>query len=164
MNTKVLIFGTLFLLGNITLSGYEINREGINFSEDNRQSFVRKGVRDELEERLIERGLDDEIAEDLVNNALNENEILTHIKMHNYLSAVCDVNYDHLIDQMATRALFKKETDFGSYDTLIALTRDINRHALKKETLEKLSQVAMINKNLHTRASVSLLLNTKTNG
>ena len=160
MNTKVLLFGTLFLLGNITLSANDINREGVNFSEDNRQLVVRKGLREELEDRLSARGLDEDAAKDLANNAFNENEILTHIKIDNYLSAVSGVDYDKLMNQMATRILFKKETDLASYDTLIALTRDINPRSLDKESLERLSRVAKVNQNLAIQPSVSLLLNT----
>jgi len=148
MNTKVLLFGTLFLLGNITLSANDISREGVNFSEDNRQLVVRKGLRNELEERLVARGLDEDVANDFANNAFNENEILTHIKIDNYLSAVSGVDFDRLMNQMATRILFKKETDLASYDTLIALTRDINPRSLDKESLEKLSHVAKVNQNL----------------
>jgi hypothetical protein len=154
MNTKVLLFGTLFLLGNITLSAHEISREGMSFSEENRQIVVRKGLRDELEERLVERGLDEDAAKDLANNAFNENEILTHIKIDNYLSAIGGVDYDSLMNQIATRVLFKKETDLASYDTLIALTRDMNPLYLEKETLDKLSHVAKVNQNLQTQTLV----------
>lgn len=154
MNTKVLLFGTLFLLGNITLSANDINREGVNFSEDNRQLVVRKGLREELEDRLSARGLDEDAAKDLANNAFNENEILTHIKIDNYLSAVSGVDYDKLMNQMATRILFKKETDLASYDTLIALTRDINPRSLDKESLQRLSRVAKVNQNLQTQTLV----------
>ena len=150
MNTRILIFGTLFLLGNITLSAQELNHEGMNFSEENRQSFTRKGVRDELAERLAERGLDDDTAEDLAKNTFQDNDILESIKIHNYLSAVETVEYDNLMEQLATRTLFKKNSDFGNYDTLVGLTREMLNHNIKATTLEKLSNVAMINQNLKT--------------
>jgi len=152
MNAKILIFGTLFLLGNITLGAQELNREGMSFSEDNRQSFVRKGVRDELAERLAERGLDDDTAEDLAKNTFKDNDILESIKIHNYLTAVENIEYDSLINQLVTRALFKKNSDFGSYDTLVGLTREISKSTIEATTLEKLSKVAMINQNLETIA------------
>jgi hypothetical protein len=150
MNARILIFGTLFLLGNITLGAQELNREGMSFSEDNRHSFVRKGVRDELEERLIERGLDNAIAEDLAKNTFEDNDILESIKIHNYLTAVQGIEYDSLMDQLVTRTLFKKTSDFSDYDTLVGLTREIVKGIIEDTTLEKLSKVAMINQNLKT--------------
>ncbi len=152
MNTRILIFGTLFLLGNITLGAQELNREGMSFSKDNRQSFVRKGLRDELEERLVERGLDDKIAEDLAKNTFEDNDILESIKIHNYLTAVQGIEYDNLMDQLVTRTLFKKTSDFSDYDTLVGLTREIVKGIVEDTTLEKLSKVAMINQNLKTIA------------
>jgi len=154
MNTKVLLFGTLFLLGNITLNANEITREGMSFNEENHQLVVRKGLREELKERLVARGLDEDAAKDLTNDGFNENEILTHIKIDNYLSAISGVDYDSVMNQMATRILFNKETDLASYDTLIALTRDIKPQLINKESLEKLSHVAKVNQNLQTQSLV----------
>ncbi len=148
MNARVLIFGTLFLLGNITLGAQELNREGMNFSEEHRQSAVRKGVRDEIEERLINRGLDEDTAEDLAKNSFEDNDILTSIQIHNYLTAVESVEYDKLMEQIVTRTLFDKDTNFGSYDTLIGITRELGNHNIETTTLEKLSQVAKVNQNL----------------
>ena len=150
MNAKILIYATLFLIGNITLTAQELNREGINFSENITQSFIRKGVADELKERLLNRGLDDEAAQDLVKNSFNENEILTFIKINNYLSAVEDIEYDTLMEHLATKVLFKKEINFESYDNLIGITRDLNPKVIKPQTLDKLSKVADINKNLYS--------------
>ncbi|MEA3523788.1 MAG: hypothetical protein U9R50_12550 [Campylobacterota bacterium] len=123
MNAKILIFGTLFLLGNITLGAQELNREGMNFNEENRQSTARKGVRDELEERLINRGLDEDAAEDLAKNSFENSDGLASIQIHNYLTIIENVQYDGLMEQLATRILFKKNTDFGNYDTLVGVTQ-----------------------------------------
>jgi hypothetical protein len=147
MNAKILIFGTLFLLGNITLTAQELNRKGLSFSEKNIQTTTRKGVRDELEERLVKRGIDDDAAKDLADNSLEDNEILASIKINNYLSAI-EVEYDDLMNQLALRALFNKKIDFENYDTLVGITHDIHNKHLDKTTLEKLSQIATINKNL----------------
>ncbi|MEA1920209.1 MAG: hypothetical protein U9N52_10240 [Campylobacterota bacterium] len=154
MNAKILIFGTLFLLGNMTLGAHELNREGMNFSEENRQGAVRKGVRDELKERLIDRGLDEDAASALAEKTFKNSDIFTSIQIHNYLATIETVDYDALMDHMVTRALFEKETDFGSYDSLVAMTRDLKSHYLEKETLEKLSQVSLVNNNLHAKQIV----------
>ncbi len=151
MNAKILIFGTLFLLGNIALNGQEINRDGMNFGEQNRQSTVRKGVRDELEECLVKRGLDNDTAKDLAKNTFIDNDLFENVKIHNYLSAVENIlEYDDLMEQLATRALFKKRSDFSDYDTLVGLTREVAKTTLENATLKKLSKVALTNQNLGT--------------
>ncbi|MEA3491574.1 MAG: hypothetical protein U9R27_06705, partial [Campylobacterota bacterium] len=74
--------------------------------------------------------------------------IFTSIQIHNYLATIETVDYDALMDHMVTRALFEKETDFGSYDALVGITRDIVSHNIEAASLEKLSKVAMLNQNL----------------
>ena len=126
----------------------------MNFSEENVQNAVRKGVRDELEARLIDRGLDEDAARALAENTFKENDILTSIQINNYLATMDAIDYDALMDQMATRALFEKKIDFGSYDSLVAMTRDLKSHYLETETLEKLSHIAKVNQNLQTQTLV----------
>ncbi len=148
MNVKILIFGTLFLLGNITLNALEVNREGISFDRDNTKNYIRKSVADELEECLLERGLDDDIVKDLVKKSISDDDTIVAIKIYNYLTAVKTVDYDTLIEKLATLALFGKKIDFEDYDSLVRMTQDISSENIKDTTLEKLSKVAMINKNL----------------
>jgi hypothetical protein len=152
MNVKIIVFGTLFLIGNITLSALELNREGLNLSENNIKSFTRKSIRDELEESLVERGLDDDAAKDLAKDILSDNEAVESIKIHNFLTAVGTIEYEEFINQLTTDALFGKKVNFEDYDSLVRITYDICGKVLDKDILNKLSKVAMLNKNLDSIA------------
>jgi hypothetical protein len=149
MNVKIIIFGTLFLLSNITLVAQEVNREAVNFSGENHQDRTRKSVRDELVERLVDNGLDDSTAEDMLKNVFDENDPYISIKIQNYLSVV-PIDYDTLMEKILKRTLFGKKTDFSNYDTLISLTRESNSIYLDEKMLKNLSQIASINRNLRS--------------
>ncbi len=148
MKAKVFIFGTLFLIGNITLSAEKVVREGINFNEESSKPRIGQGVRGELENILSERGLENSTASSLTQQAFEDNDFLTMIKMQNYLNAVEGVEYDVLLDQIATQLLFKKKIDFSSYDTLVSITQSLYKSHINSELLDRLSHVALINQSL----------------
>jgi len=70
------------------------------------------------------------------------------IAISNYLDAVPSITYDALLQEVATRALFGKKVDFGSYDTLVSLTQSIEKSALNKMVLQELHEIANINQSL----------------
>ena len=148
MKARILIFGTLFLIGNISFATQVATQETLNRSEKNSQSHVRRGIQNDLKERLVNRGLDEEYANELAQNICAEDEFLSALKIHHYLSALQDVSYHDFMEEIASRSLFKKNTDLGSYDTLVGLTQTLQSHNINETTLKKLSAVAMINKNL----------------
>lgn len=148
MKTKVLIFTTLFLVGNISFAGQTVTQESINYSEKTFQNHTRRALRDELKERLTNRGLDEDYAEELAKNTCNEDELLTTFKMDHYLSMVEGISYDDLMEEIASRALFQKKSNLDDYDTLVGLTQKLKGHHLDDITLEKLSTVAVMNQSL----------------
>ncbi len=150
MKAKVFIFGTLFLIGNITLSAEQVVREGINLSGESSKSRIGQGIRGELEKILSERGLENATASSLTQQAFEDNDFLTMIQMQNYLNAVESVEYDALLNQIATQLLFEKKIDFSSYDTLVSITQSLHKSRINPELLDRLSHVALINQSLKT--------------
>ncbi len=149
MKVNILIFGTLFLIGNMTLTAQEYSREAVTLSEKSSQKHMRRGIQNDLKERLVSRGLDEEYADELAQNICTENEIISALKIHHYLTALQSVSYHEFMEEIASRALFKKNTDLGSYDTLVGLTQTLKSHNIDETTLKKLSNVALINHNLN---------------
>ncbi len=148
MKARILIFTTIFLVGNISFATQIVSQESINRSEKNSQSHTRRSLQNDLKNRLVNRGLDEEYADELAESICEENEVLAAIKMHHYLTAVQSVSYDDFMQEIASRALFKKNTDLNNYDTLVGLTQTLKGHHIDEETLKKLSTVAIVNQNL----------------
>jgi hypothetical protein len=69
-------------------------------------------------------------------------------KIHNFLAVTDGIKYDALMEQLVTRTLLNKKSDFGDYDTLIGITRELGHTCITDATLERLSKVARINQNL----------------
>ncbi len=155
MKVNILIFGTLFLIGNITLSAQEYTREAITLSEKSAQKHTQQGLQNDLKERLVNRGLDEEYADELAQNICTEDEIISTLKIHHYLAALQNVSYHDFMEEIASRALFKKSIDLGNYDTLVGLTQKLKSHHIDEATLEKLSNVALMNHNLNLHVKSS---------
>lgn len=148
MKVKVFVFGTLFLIGNITLSAHQVVSEGFSFSTENAQKRLRQGVRADLEDILRERGLEEEAISALMKNFLKEKTSLSMIKVEHYLETLEGVAYNALLQQMATRLLFGKSIDLNSYETLVAMSQTLLNGRMQPHMYEKLSHVASRNQSL----------------
>jgi len=140
MQVRVLIFGTLFLFGNVAYALHEVQPQNLNFAKEESQKRLRKNAREEVQERLIARGIEAEAAATLVAPIDTLDEML----LQNLLGALHTVSYDMLIDTLATRVLFGQNTDMTRYDTLVAIARTFNPY-LESSVLEKLHGVARSN-------------------
>ena len=148
MKVKILIFGTLFLIGNVTFAAQELTQGVLSFSEKNGQVHTQKGVENDLKERLVNRGIDEDYATELAQEVCQEDEMITALKIDHYLAALESIDYHDFMEHIASRALFKKSTDLGNYDTLVSLTQTLKNHHIDAATLKKLSVVAQINQSL----------------
>ncbi len=149
MRVKVFIFGTLFLIGNITLNAQLLVREGIVTTEESSTcSPISYKIRDDLETRLTERGIDNDVAHEMVERSLKENDLLTMLKMQNYLNVIESIDFEMLINEIIIELLFGNAIDFSSYDTLVSLTQRLHGMHINAALLEKLAQVASMNQSL----------------
>ncbi len=149
MRVKVFIFGTLFLIGNITLNAQLLVREGmVSVEEIATLSHGSSTVRDDLEAGLTQRGIDNNVAHDIVEDFLKENDVVAMLKMQNYLNVIKQVDYEMLINEIIIELLFGNAVDFSSYDTLVALTQRLYGVHLDAALLEQLIQVASVNQSL----------------
>jgi hypothetical protein len=148
MNTRVLIFGTLFLIGNISFGATAVVREGLIQNASPAQTRIRKSVKSELEDLLSQKGIESDAASEILSRVLSGDDMAVSIAISNYLDAVPSITYDALLQEVATRALFGKKVDFGSYDTLVSLTQSIEKSALNKMVLQELHEIANINQSL----------------
>ncbi len=151
MRVKVFIFGTLFLIGNITLNAHLLVREGVVIAEESSTlSHAGHNVRDDLEMRLVQRGMENEAAHDIVERSFKENDLVTMLKMQNYLNIIESIDYEMLINEIIIELLFGNAVDLSSYDTLVSLTQRLQGIHLDTALFEKLARVASMNQNLQT--------------
>ncbi len=151
MRVKVFIFGTLFLIGNITLNAQLLVREGSVAAEESTAGFlIGCNVQDDLKTRLKERGIEDMTAQHMVERSFNENNVITMLKMQNYLNVMERVDYEMLINEIIIELLFGTAVDFSSYDTLVSLTQRLHGVHLNTTLLEKLVEVASMNQKIKT--------------
>ncbi len=149
MKVKVFIFGTLFLIGNITLNAQLLVREGIVTTEESTLfAHINANIRDDLKTRLTQRGIEDETADTMVEHSFKEGDVVTMLKMQNYLDVMESIDYEMLINEIIIELLFGNAVDLSSYDTLVSLTQRLHGMHLDTATLEKLARVASFNQRL----------------
>ncbi|RUM65125.1 MAG: hypothetical protein DSZ03_03235 [Sulfurimonas sp.] len=151
MRVKVFIFGTLFFIGNITLNAQLLVREGgIATEESGTFSQVGHNVRGDLKTLLVQRGIDHDVAHEMVECSFKESNLVTMLKMQNYLNVIEGIDYEMLINEIIIELLFGNSIDFSSYDTLVSLTQRLYGMHLNTALLERLVQTASANQAFKT--------------
>jgi len=97
---------------------------------------------------LHKRGLDKDAAEELSQNFVAEDEELFACMLENLLSGCKSISKNDVLAYLSNEALFRKNVDLESYDTLVSMASKIKQKALDKATLKKLQTVAKQNRQL----------------
>jgi len=97
---------------------------------------------------LHKRGLDEDAAEELSQNFVAEDEELFARMLENLLSGCKNLSKEEVLTFLSNEALFRKNVDLESYDTLVSMASKIKQKALDKATLKELQTVAKQNRQL----------------
>jgi len=141
MRVRIIVFGTLFFIGNVALAHHVAEVPHRTHASEESQKQYQKRLADVIADKLTQRGLEREAAEAMANATLKANEV----QVKNYLAAMEEVTFEKFVDVVASRVLFGKNTDLANYDTLVALTRTLKDNHVEAQTLEKLREVAVLN-------------------
>ena len=102
---------------------------------------------------LYKRGLDKDIATKKVSSSLKGGDFENDFMIQNILSSFNTLERDSIVEYIATSALYSKEVDLCSYDTIIGMIQQTAGISLDKVTLQKIEKVSLQNtkiKQLHS--------------
>ena len=68
--------------------------------------------------------------------------------IHNILSNLDMLEYDSVVEYIASATLYSKEVDLSSYDTVIGMVQKIKNTNLDKLTLQNIEKVSLQNKKI----------------
>jgi len=144
MNKKNLLTLTLIISGlalNPVLAESVI--ENISHTQNTQQS-----IRSSISNILFNRGLDEDVASEISESFVDESdEMLLAMLMQN-LENQNIATKNEVLEYLSTAALHKQKLDFRSYDTLIGMVAKIQKKSLDRTTLNLLSKISKINKQL----------------
>ena len=141
MNKRILI-STVFISNIIFASVLPSQINQINFNKNRVGTFSSL-----ISLHLYKRGLDKEIAQKKVSNFLIGEDFENDLMIHNILSNLDMLDYDSIVEYIASSALYSKEVDLSSYDTIIGMVQIINNN-LDKLTLQKIEKVSLENRKI----------------
>ena len=142
MNKKILI-STVFISNIIFASVLpsQINQISLNKNRIGTFSTI-------VSQHLYKRGLDKEIAQKKVSNFLIGEDFENDLMIHNILSNLDMLEYDSVVEYIASATLYSKEVDLSSYDTVIGMVQKIKNTNLDKLTLQNIEKVSLQNKKI----------------
>ena len=137
MRIVVVLVGTIFLIGNLSLNADEGIRRGLSFDdlrikEETQQGTIEKQIAD----KLVALGLEEATATKLVERALAHYDALAK-QVEAFVAAVGGVDYQALLNDISKSLLFAKDIDFCNYDYLIGLSHRLDID-LTPERLDKI--------------------------
>ncbi len=103
---------------------------------------------------LYKRGLDKDIATKKVSSSLKGGDFENDFMIQNILSSFNTLERDNIVEYIATSALYSKEVDLCSYDTIIGMIQQTAGISLDKVTLQKIEKVSLQNTKIRQLYSV----------
>jgi len=146
MNKKILI-STVFISNIIFASVLPSQINQINLNKNRLASFSNT-----VSLHLYKRGLDKKVAQKKVSDFLVGEDFENDLMIHNILSSFDNIEYENIVEYIANSALYSKEVDLSSYDTIIGMVQKIKNTNLDELTLQKIEKVSLQNakiKQLH---------------
>jgi len=141
MNKRILI-STVFISNIIFASVLPSQINQINLNKNRLGSFSTV-----VSQYLYKKGLDKEVAQKKVSNFLMGEDFENELMLQNILSNLDMLQYDNVVEYIASSALYSKKIDLSSYDTIIGMLQTVNSN-LDKLTLQKIEKVSLENKKI----------------
>jgi len=103
---------------------------------------------------LYKRGLDKDVAIQKVSDFLVGKDFENDLMIQNILSNFDKIEHDNVVEYIANSALYSKEVDLSSYDTLIGMVQKIENKSLDALILKKIEKISLENKKIKQLHSV----------
>ena len=97
---------------------------------------------------LHKRGLDEDAAEEISQNFMPDDEELFTQMLENLLNGCKSIHKEEVLTFLSNEALFRKNVDLKSYDTLVSMVSKIKQKSLDAVILKELQSVAKQNREL----------------
>ena len=144
MKNQNLLTLTLIISGlalNPVLADAELNR--VSHSQN-----INHSVTSSISTLLYNRGLDEDVADELAANLVDEEDEMFLAMLVQTLDAKNIANREEVLAYLSTVALHKQNIDFKKYDNLVGMVSKIKQKSLDTNTLNQLTYIAKINKQL----------------
>ena len=142
MNKRILI-STVFISNIIFASVLPSHVNQITFNKNRLGTFSSL-----VSLHLYKRGLDKDVAHKKVSNFLIGGDFENDLMIQNILSNLDVLEYGSVVEYIADSALYSKEVDLSSYDTIIGIVQKADGINLDKLTLQKVEKVSLQNKKI----------------
>ncbi len=137
MHIRIIAFGALLVIGNVSLANQEIFIE-FNTETQKSQKRQRKNLENDIAAHLTGKGLEAETAKSMVKSR----NINPDMDISRLLFTLEDVSYDALIDTLAMRVLHNKSMDLQDKHTLIAIAQSLKGPKLSKKLYNELDRLS----------------------
>jgi len=97
---------------------------------------------------LHKRGIDEDIAKEISKNLVDEEDELFAAKIDNLVNVYSSLSREEVFEHLSTVALYRQTVDLNSYSHLISMVSKIKGKALNEQSLQQLSRVAKLNKEM----------------
>jgi len=98
---------------------------------------------------LHKRGIDEDMAKEISENLLDKEDELFTAMIDNLVNEYSNLTKEEVHEYLSTAALYRQSVDFDSYSHLISMVSKIKGKALNEQSLQQLSRVAKLNKEMH---------------
>ena len=139
-----------FITFTLIISGLALNpvMADAEFNRISQSQNINHSITASISSILYNRGIDEDVADELSSNFVNEEDELLLAMMIQALDDKNIVSREEVLEYLSTAALHKQYIDFKKYDNLIGMVSKIKQQALDTHTLNLLSYIAKINKQL----------------
>ena len=109
---------------------------------------INHSVTSSISTLLHNRGLDEDVADELAANLVDEEDEMFLAMLVQTLDAKNIASREDVLEYLSTVALHKQNIDFKKYDNLVGMVSKIKQKSLDTNTLNQLTYIAKINKQL----------------
>ncbi|UPT78546.1 hypothetical protein MN086_05200 [Sulfurovum sp. XGS-02] len=139
-----------FITLTLIISGLALNPVMANavFTTVSYNQSINDSVSSSVSSLLYSRGLDEDAADKISENLISkENDDLLEGLIQD-LERENIVSRKEVLEYLTTKALYKENVNFHSYDHLVGMVSKIKQRSLESKTFEQLQKIAQNNKEL----------------
>ncbi len=139
-----------FISLTLIISGLALNPVMANavLTTVSQSQNINDSVSSSISSLLYSRGLDKDAADEISENLVSEEDEALLARIIQDLDRENIVSRKEVLEYLSTKALYKQNLDFHSYDHLVGMVSKIKQKSLDSKTLKQLHTIAKSNKQL----------------
>lgn len=149
MNKKIIII-TVFLT-NIVFASVSPLSIPLNNSNTKRVNTL-SGM---VSSNLHRRGLEKSVAEQKVSKSLQGDAYTNDLMAQNILENISGIKKENIIAYLTNCALYGKNVDLSSYESIVALVQQSNKLALEKADVQIIQKISLENQYIKSFCKIS---------